>query len=504
MAIEIENGKTGFFATSGFQSDVSPPRLDLALKALAPEQSVPSLDAAREVARVARSLGGRAFLVGGCVRDALLSRQCHDFDVEVHGVPASALLPALSERWSLDEVGESFGVVKLHHLDVDVALPRRETRLGEGHRDFAVSADPDLGPAEASARRDFTVNAIMVDPLSLEIVDPHGGVDDLRHGIMRHVSNHFSEDPLRVLRGMQFLARFPFLRPAPETVELCASMTQDVLPAERLAAEWEKLLLSGKIPSRGLEFLRECRWLRFYPELAALPGCQQDPIFHPEGDVWRHSLLALDASVAMTSGLDRDDGLALSLAALCHDFGKPATTARGEDGRLHSYGHELVGAEPTRSFVLRLWNREKFASFVAKLVQYHMRPVPLMLENAGARAWRRLSIDVGRLDLLADLVECDVRATTPPGESPDSNPSLSIVRSIRGRILELSIEKKPPEPLVMGRDLIAMGLKPGPYFGPLLSECYEEQIAGNIADRAAALDFLRARVAGMSSSSSAT
>ena len=492
----IENGKTGFPAEDGPALPAAPPpRPDVALGPLAAADPPPSLAAAREVARVARNLGGRAFLVGGCVRDALLSRPCHDFDVEVHGVPAAKLLPALSERWKLDEVGESFGVVKLHHLDVDVALPRRETRLGEGHRDFAVAADPGLSPAEAAARRDFTVNAIMADPLSLEIVDPHGGVDDLRAGVMRHVSAHFSEDPLRVLRGMQFLARFPFLRPAPETVALCAAMTQDALPSERLAAEWEKLLLSGIVPSRGLEFLRQCRWLRFYPELAALPGCPQDPVFHPEGDVWRHSLLALDAAAALRRGRERDDDLALALAALCHDFGKPATTARGDDGRIHSYGHELAGADPARSFVLRLWNREKLAAFVALLVKSHMRPVPLALEEAGARAWRRLSVEVGRLDLLADLVECDIRATTPPGERPDAHPSLAVVRTIRGRIAALSIEKKPPAPLAMGRDLVALGMKPGPAFGPILAACYEEQLAGNGTDRASALAFLQACLA---------
>ena len=162
----------------------------------------PDLDAARAVAELVRSLGGRAWLVGGCVRDALLGRPCHDFDLEVYGVPADRLEAALAARWPLDKVGASFGVVKLKHRDIDIALPRRENRLGAGHRDFAIASDPDLSPAEAAARRDFTLNAVMADPLTLEILDPWNGVGDLRAGVLRHVSEHFAEDPLRVLRGM--------------------------------------------------------------------------------------------------------------------------------------------------------------------------------------------------------------------------------------------------------------------------------------------------------------
>ena len=473
------------------------PDIDLRLSALR-RDGVPDLDAARGVAELARSLGGRAWLVGGCVRDALLGRQCHDFDLEVYGVPAERLEAALAARWPLDKVGASFGVVKLRHLDVDIALPRRENRLGAGHRDFAIASDPELPPAEAAARRDFTANAVMADPLSLEILDPHGGVADLRAGTLRHVSEHFAEDPLRVLRGMQFLARFPFLSPAPELLAICATMTQDALPRERLAGEWEKLLLQGEAPSRGLEFLRACGWLRFYPELAALVGVPQDPVFHPEGDVWTHTLLALDAAAALRARRAapvRDDELALSLSALCHDLGKPAATARGEDGRLHAYDHENLGVAPARAFVARLWNQERIADLVAKLVEGHMRPIPLVLDGAGDRAYRRLAVQVGRLDLLADLAECDVRATTPPGGDPDAHPTLAIVRAFRERCAALAVDRAPPAPIVLGRDLIARGLEPGPAFGPILAACYEAQLAGEIGDPATGAAFLDALLA---------
>ena len=458
----------------------------------------PDLAVARDIASLARSLGGRAWLVGGCVRDALLGRPCHDFDLEVYGVPADRLEPALAARWPLDKVGASFGVVKIKRHDVDVALPRRENLTGAGHRDFAIASDPELTPAEAAARRDFTLNAVMADPLTLEILDPWNGVGDLRAGVLRHVSEHFAEDPLRVLRGMQFLARLPFLSPAPETVALCSSMTQDALARERLAGEWEKLLLQGVRPSRGLEFLRACGWLRFYPELAALPDVPQDPVFHPEGDVWTHTLLALDAAAALRARRAapvRDDDLALSLAALCHDFGKPAATARGEDGRWHAYDHENLGVAPARAFVARLWNQEWIADLVAKLVESHMRPIPLVLEGAGDRAYRRLAVQVGRLDLLADLTECDLRATTPPGGDPDAHPSLAIVRSFRERCASLAVDRAPPAPIVMGRDLVKRKLAPGPAFGPILAACYEAQLAGEIRDPATGAAFLDALLA---------
>ena len=455
----------------------------------------PELALAREVAALVRSLGGRAWLVGGCVRDALLGRACHDFDLEVYGVPADRLEAALAARWPLDKVGVSFGVVKLKHHDIDIALPRRENRLGAGHRDFAIAADPELSPAEAAARRDFTVNAILFDPLACEPLDPWGGIADLRAGVLRHVSEHFAEDPLRVLRGMQFLARLPFLSPAPETVELCSTMVQDALPRERLAGEWEKLFLQGTKPSKGLEFLRACGWLRFYPELAALVGVPQDPVFHPEGDVWAHTLLAVDAAAGFrarpeTAGQSREDRLAVAVAALCHDLGKPAATARGEDGRWHAYDHENLGVEPARAFVRRLWNQTGFEDLVARLVAFHMRPVSLVLSGAGDKAFRRLAVDAGRPDLLADVVECDVRATTPPGADPDAHESLAIVRAYRDKCAALAIEREAPKPIVLGRDLIARGMAPGPDFGPILDACYDAQLAGEIRDAATGAAFL--------------
>ena len=238
--------------------------------------TIDDMKCVREIARIAKSLGGRALLVGGCVRDAMLGAETEDFDLEVYGVAPDRLKDALSGPFRLDLVGASFGVIKLHGHDIDVAIPRRETKLGLGHKAFGVEYDPALTVKEAAARRDFTINAIYRDPLTDEVIDPWGGCADLASRTLRHVSDHFREDPLRVLRGMQFVARFD-LTPAPETVAVCRTMTPEGLPRERLFEEWAKLLTKGERISAGLEFLRAVGWTRYYPELNALIGCRQDP-----------------------------------------------------------------------------------------------------------------------------------------------------------------------------------------------------------------------------------
>ena len=218
------------------------------------------LNEVKVVAELVKRAGGRALLVGGCVRDGLLGLNPKDFDIECFGISGQDLQRALEAEFELDLVGISFGVIKLKHLEIDVAMPRRETKLGLGHRAFGMEYDPTLTIEEASARRDFTVNAIYSDPLTGEILDPWNGRADLEKRILRHVSPHFVEDPLRVLRGMQFVARFD-LTPAPETIEVCRTMTPEGLAPERLFGEWEKLLVQGVKFSKGLNFLKDVGWV---------------------------------------------------------------------------------------------------------------------------------------------------------------------------------------------------------------------------------------------------
>lgn len=446
------------------------------------------LDAVNVVACAVRDAGGRALLVGGCVRDALTGAEPKDYDIEVFSLPPDRLVAILSDHFELDLVGSSFGVVKLRHLDIDIAVPRRETKLGLGHRAFETECDPFLSVRDAAARRDFTVNAIYRDPLTGEIIDPWGGRSDLERRVMRHVSDHFREDPLRVLRGMQFAARFDLV-PAAETVAVCREMEEEGLPPERLMGEWSKLLVKGKSISRGLRFLRDAGWLKYYPELKALVGCRQDREWHPEGDVWEHTLCCLDAFARRrddAGSFGDQENLIVGLAVLCHDFGKPAVTFRDRDrGRIRSPGHDEAGVAPALSFLRRLTNEERILKEVPPLVRLHMRPYSLWKQKAGENAVRRLAAEVVRIDRLIRVAEADDEGRPP---FPSEREPLEWLAAEARR---LEIADSAPKPLVFGRDLIALGLKPSVRFGVILKACYEAQLDGKIATHEEGVEFVR-------------
>lgn len=439
-------------------------------------------DTILHIATGVRDIGGTAYLVGGCVRDALLGITAKDYDLEVYGLAPERLLAFLNQHFALNTVGASFSVIKLSAHPIDIALPRRESKTAPGHRGFLINTIPDLPHKDACARRDFTINAILLNPLTGEVVDPWDGRRDLEQRQLRHVSGHFSEDPLRVLRGMQFAARFS-LTIAPETVAICRTMSPEGLSRERLCGEWEKLLVKGVQPSLGLTFLRDCGWIQYYPELLNLIDCPQHPEWHPEGDVWTHTLHAIDALPHVRTG-DETDDLIVATAVLCHDFGKPKTTVHQEDGRITSHQHEVAGLKLVRSFIARLWNQPRFTDQVVRLVKAHMRPLMLVMQNASDKAYRRLAVDVGRMDLLAAVVECDSRATPP------NPPALDILATFRDRTEALAVTKEPPKPILMGRHLIDRGLKPGKRFGSILSQCYHAQIDGVFIDEPSAFIYL--------------
>lgn len=444
-------------------------------------------DVIEELSRLVASKGGRAFLVGGCVRDSLRGVEQKDFDVEVFGLDAQSLEEALREKFALDTVGKSFGVFKLHNYDIDVALPRRETKLGLGHKAFVIESAPDLTIKEAAARRDFTINAIYRDPLTDEIIDPWGGRKDLERGVMRHVSEHFCEDPLRVLRGMQFAARFG-LRAADETIDVCRRMTPEGLPPERQFEEWKKLLTKGRKISRGLEFLRATGWVKYYPELAALIGCRQDPQWHPEGDVWNHTLCALDAFAQERDASPRGahEDVIVGFAVLCHDFGKPSTSFRDRrTGRIRSLGHDEAGVAPTLAFLRRLTNEEAILNDVPPLVRAHMRPFSLFKNKSSESAVRRLAAEVKRLDRLIRVCHADDNGR-PPAKTDGSD--LAWLAETAER---LEVKDSAPKPILLGRDLIAMGMKPGVGFGKILKSVYEAQLDGKVKTKEEALEMTR-------------
>ncbi len=438
--------------------------------------------AVAELAWMVAGAGGRALLVGGCVRDALLGLHPKDVDIEVFGVPVAELEGLLQKRFRLVTVGRAFGVLKLKGFEIDVSLPRTESKQGRGHKGFQVTGDPTLSPESAALRRDFTLNAISFDPRTLELVDPLGGVADLKQGVLRHCSEQFDEDPLRVLRAMQFLARFE-LSIDPATLALCRGIEPEDLPPERQFEEWSKLLLRGKTPSRGLAFLKDCGWVRYYPELAALINCPQDPLWHPEGDVWTHTLHCLDAFAAHRLG-DPFEDLVVGLAVLCHDLGKPMTTITAEDGRIRSPGHEKEGLVPAESFLRRLTAQVNLFEGVLPLVETHMRPGALYDSQSSDNAVRRLANRAGRIDRLVRVCRADAAGRPPlPADFPAGDWLLE-------RAEALEVAGHAPRTLVMGRHLIERGLQPGPVFGEILQECFEAQLDGAFTDLDGGLIFL--------------
>jgi len=422
------------------------------------------------VDRVAAA-GGRALVVGGAVRDALLERPAKDLDLEVYGLDPAALVALVRTSFRIDLVGRSFGVLKLRDLPVDVSLPRRESKRGLGHKGFEIHCDPAMSVSEAAQRRDFTLNALAWDPRTGAVIDPVGGLADLQAGVLRHVSSRFAEDPLRVLRAMQMAARFD-LTVAPLTVALCRTIEPEGLARERIFDEWRKLVLRGRTPSRGLAFLRACGWLRQVPELAALEGCRQDPEWHPEGDVWTHTLHVMDAFAAERVG-DPWEDLVVGFACLCHDLGKPATTFVDDDGRIRSPNHEAAGEAPARSFLHRLSERSQLVEAVVPLVREHLKPIQLFTSDASPGAVRRLARRCGRIDRLVRLARADHR-----GRPPRPWDGFPAGDWLLARAQELAVADRKPRPIVQGRHLIARGLAPGPHFGPLLEACFDAQLDG--------------------------
>jgi len=436
-----------------------------------------------------RAAGGRPFLVGGAVRDALLDVHVEnqDYDVEVFGLATDRLEAVLREVGLVDAVGQSFRVFKVSRIPgvagaVDVSLPRRDSKVGPGHRGIAVEGDPDLSVEEASRRRDFTMNAILWEPVHGELVDPWGGRRDLEARLLRAVdAETFGEDPLRALRAVQLAARFE-LEVDPATAELCASMPLGELPAERVFGEIEKLLLQARRPSRGFVLMKGWGMLpALAPELLPLEDTPQDPGWHPEGDVWVHTLQVVDEAAALIRDLadDRPRALTVMLASLCHDLGKPGTTTHEDDGHIRSRGHEEAGIPPTTALLDR-WNVHTLLGYdvraqVCALVAQHLKPGLLYddRDRVSDGAIRRLARKV-EPDLLYRVAKADCLGRRPGDFEPVA------MEWFRERVRRLNVEVRPPDRILQGRDVLALGVAPGPEVGRIVKAVYELQLDGRV------------------------
>jgi tRNA nucleotidyltransferase (CCA-adding enzyme) len=435
--------------------------------------------------------GGRPVLVGGVVRDFLRARVSDsvpapavaDIDIEVFGLVPSVLESVL-RPFGATLVGRSFGVYKLRigGRFVDVSLPRRERHRSASHNDVDVAVDGDMTFAEAASRRDFTVNAMGFDWVAQTFLDPFGGKRDMRAGVIRHVGPAFAEDPLRVFRAARFAVRFGYTI-APETVALCQGMDLKALSRERV---WEELVrLMDDDAGLGLSWYRKLGCLVWYPELAALVGVPQDPVHHPEGDVWTHTCLVLSAMHEVP--VPQAARLELQLAALCHDLGKSVTTA-WRSGRWRALGHEGVGVAFARQLLSRIGCPLSMQTDILSLVKTHMAPMQL---HAAAKkgtvsdaAIRRLACKVS-IEKLLWLAIADQN-----GRGQVFDPEPPAVAWLRTRAQGLSVYRSAPQPLIQGRDLVALGVVPGPQMGVLLKRLFQAQIRGVFSTKEEGLSLL--------------
>jgi tRNA nucleotidyltransferase (CCA-adding enzyme) len=414
--------------------------------------------------------GGRPWLVGGAVRDWLLGTRSDELDFEIRGISIDGLREVLAAEGEVVEVGRSFGVLRLRHIDADFALPRLDSQEGRGHRGIHAEINPDLDPVTAARRRDLTINSIALDPLTGEMVDLLGGIDDLRAGRLRACDpSTFGEDPLRALRVMQLSARLE-MDADEELCLICTSQDLSELSPERIFEEFRKLLLLSAVPSHGFRFLEKTRLIRFFPALNDLVGVPQDPKWHPEGDVWKHTLMVVDAAAELRDGGDED--LVLMFAALCHDFGKPETTIEDVDGRVRSPAHDIAGERKALEFLAGLRAPGELTAQVRTLTREHLAPTALHEQDSSDRAWRRLARRTARtgtsLELLARLARADHygRSTGQARrrEFPAGDHFLERARA-------LGIDSVPPRDIVQGRHLLALGMKPGKEIGAILDQC---------------------------------
>jgi tRNA nucleotidyltransferase (CCA-adding enzyme) len=452
------------------------------------------------IVRDLRASGFRALVVGGAVRDALLGIGAKDIDIEVYGITYDGLAEFLGRYGRVDLVGKSFGVVNLTipaGESCHFSVPRRDSKIGIGHRDFLSTFDDGIAPREAAGRRDFTINALAFDPLTGELLDFFGGREDLQNRVLRATGPAFSEDPLRVLRGMQFVCRFD-LTINPATADMCRSIASEysTLPKERVAEEFMKWVKSVQ-PGRIAGYLTETGWTAHFPELARIRGVPQDPEWHPEGDVGIHTMHVVNAAarIAERDNLEGDDRAVLLFAALTHDFAKADTTElRQKEGvpRWTAYGHEPAGGPLARRFLERIGIKSAIVDQVVPLVENHLAHSSIGADVT-PRSVRRLAVRVAPASIaqLVRLIEADASGRPPrPAGLPET------AARIRDMAAVQAVNEGPQPPLILGRHVLPyFANRPGRHIGEVVRAAYEAQADGAFSTEEEALKWLEDHMA---------
>lgn len=423
--------------------------------------------------------GGRVFLVGGAVRDLFLGLAIKDLDCEIHNLSIDQLETILKTVGPVSLVGKIYGVLRVHNLDVDWSVPRKDA----GGRKPKVEFDVYLTIEQAFRRRDLTMNAMGIDLKTFELIDPFNGLEDLNNKILRTPDAElFVEDPLRFYRVMQFIGRFEMF-PDNELNQLCKTMNLNGVSKERIAIEFEKLFLKSKRPSLGIRWLYEIgRLSEILPELAATVGIKQNNNYHPEGDVFEHTMQAVDAA-AVLEYESQHDKLTVIFATLCHDLGKVDTTEI-MDGKITSYGHDESGMEPTKKLMKRITLKIELMETVEKLVRYHMAPIQFVDQNASLSAYKKLAKKLypqTNLQLLAKVSLADKRGRNDTSHEPLKY-DIPQVDEFLKKAEKARVQLAPEPPVLQGKDLLDV-MSPGPQMGAVLDRIYQIQIEDNIHDK---------------------
>jgi len=469
-----------------------------------------------ELSQAIKETGGQALLVGGCVRDIFFNKISKDFDLEIYKLKPEQIEKVVEGFGKVSDVGKAFGILKINFgqgIDIDVSLPRRDSKIGAGHKGFEVKADPNMSIEEAAKRRDFTINSMAADPLTGELHDPFNGLEDIKNRVLRITDEErFQDDPLRIMRALQFMGRFGLKldRKSAKLIQQMAPQLKE-LPEERILEEWKKLLLKSDKPSLGLMAGMSLGIMdEIHPAFPPLAKTPQEKEWHPEGDVWIHTLMTVDkaAEIVKRENLPEEQALVILFSSLCHDLGKPATTKirvdeKGET-RVTSHGHEPKGEEPTRKFLNEIKLDNKTKDKVISCVKNHLIPTMLFTEETAKGnevsdgAIRRLAkrIHPATIQELVLVAEADHlgRGTLTEPEIPEQTLYPNTFPAgpwLLERARKLKVEESKPADLLMGRDLINLGLEPGTEFGQIIrlandlrddQEMTKEQVLQTIYD----------------------